>query len=48
MTVLNIFYILEQVPKYDGPNISLIKERSLRKDQVDPNNLPYMHRNPAI
>ncbi|KRX10893.1 Armadillo-type fold [Pseudocohnilembus persalinus] len=34
--------------RYDGPNINIVKERQLRKDQVDPNTLPYMHRNPAI
>ncbi|EAS01924.2 hypothetical protein TTHERM_00787300 (macronuclear) [Tetrahymena thermophila SB210] len=32
----------------DGPVISVVKENTLRKNEIDPNNLPYLHRNPAI
>ena len=34
--------------RIEDPKIVLYKSRALRKGVVDPSNLPYMHRNPAI
>ncbi|EGR27706.1 hypothetical protein IMG5_190620 [Ichthyophthirius multifiliis] len=30
------------------PLITINKETTLRKNEIDPNNLPYLHRNPAV
>ena len=35
-------------PPYKGPVVSVIKERELNKDDLDPSYLPYLHKNPAI
>lgn len=39
---------LEEVKGIRGPEIVSNKEYFTRKDVQDPNNLPYLHRNPAI
>jgi hypothetical protein len=33
---------------YKGPVVSVIKEKELNKDEIDPSYLPYLHKNPAI
>ena len=33
---------------YKGPVVSIIKEKELNKDEIDPSYLPYLHKNPAI
>lgn len=33
---------------YKGPVVSVIKEKELNKDDLDPSYLPYLHKNPAI
>jgi hypothetical protein len=33
--------------EYQGPTVSRIIERG-KKEGVDPSNLPYLHKNPAI
>lgn len=33
---------------YKGPIVSIIKEKELNKDEIDPSYLPYLHKNPAI
>lgn len=33
---------------YKGPVVSVIKEKELNKDGIDPSYLPYLHKNPAI
>jgi hypothetical protein len=33
---------------YKGPVVSIIKEREIIKDELDPSYLPYLHKNPAI
>ncbi len=34
--------------EYKGPVVSVIKEKEINKDGVDPSYLPYLHKNPAI
>ena len=34
--------------EYKGPVVSVIKEKELNKDAIDPSYLPYLHKNPAI
>ena len=33
---------------YKGPVVSVIKEKEVNKDGIDPSYLPYLHKNPAI
>lgn len=33
---------------YKGPVVSVIKEKELNRDELDPSYLPYLHKNPAI
>ena len=33
--------------QYDGPIVSRPNEKSAR-DKMDPSNLPYLHKNPAV
>jgi hypothetical protein len=33
---------------YKGPVVSVIKEKELNRDEIDPSYLPYLHKNPAI
>lgn len=33
---------------YKGPIVSIIKEKELNRDELDPSYLPYLHKNPAI
>jgi len=33
---------------YKGPVVSVIKEKEVNKDEIDPSYLPYLHKNPAI
>jgi hypothetical protein len=32
----------------NGPVFSLVKDVDKAKTGIDPNNLPYLHRNPAV
>ena len=33
---------------YKGPVVSVIKDKEIKKDELDPSYLPYLHKNPAI
>ena len=33
---------------YKGPVVSVIKEKELNREDLDPSYLPYLHKNPAI
>ena len=33
---------------YKGPVVSVIKEKELNREGIDPSYLPYLHKNPAI
>jgi len=33
--------------EYKGPVVSIVKDKE-KKDDVDPSNLPYLHKNPAV
>jgi hypothetical protein len=35
-------------PPYKGPVVSVIKDKDLKRDELDPSYLPYLHKNPAI
>ena len=34
--------------EYKGPIVSIIKDKEINKDSLDPSYLPYLHKNPAI
>ncbi len=42
---LTIFLVTHSIQE---PHITVVKENTLRKNEIDPNTLPYLHRNPAI
>lgn len=40
--------LLANYEGYKGPVVSVIKEKELNRDEIDPSYLPYLHKNPAI
>ena len=34
--------------EYKGPLITVIKDKEINKNDMDPSYLPYLHKNPAI